>query len=326
MEMTENSKLEIITILYQVPFNLGHASLPLFAYFLRDWRYLHFSFSIISVIYLIYPCTIYESPRWLFITGRLDKATIILKRIAKWNRMPTEQIEDQLEQDYNKYLQEPQRSKSSVIDLFVGPNNLCRKTIILLYQWISNWLVFYGAAEFVAKLNGNIFLHVFISGILGIPANAVSMATTKHMGRRLALFFSTLFTAISFLMIAIAISFSRTMVIGCALLGVFGTWTTATNLYLYSGEIFPTVVRSTGIGLCVSAGQLGSMVAPFITSDIGARLPYMPPLIYAITSFLAFGLTFQLPETIHMSVPNTLEDGENDKPLRKKILQRIRSS
>lgn len=36
------------------------------------------------------------------------------------------------------------------------------------------------------------------------------------------------------------------------------------TFYLYSGEVFPTVVRNAGFGLCGVSSRIGSMIAPFI--------------------------------------------------------------
>lgn len=303
-----------MSILYQVPFNIGHATLPLFAYFLREWRYLQFSYSIISIIYLIYTCAIYESPRWLFSTGRLEKASSILTKIAKRNKLPTEKISSRLQQDYERIQQEGVKKKGTIIDLFATPN-MCRKTLVMLYQWLGGCMVYYGAAQFISKLGGNVFINVFISGILGIPATVICVFSTKYLGRRLSLLMSTLLSAVCFLLIAILVKFSELAVICCSLIGLFGAAITFPNIYLYSGEIFPTVVRSSGIGLCSSIGRVGSMVAPFITSDLGRKSDIIPPLVYGVIAFISFALTFLLPETKNAPVPETLEDGENFKPI-----------
>jgi MFS family permease len=61
---------ELFSVLYQIPFNLGHLTLPLFAYYIRDWQKLQFALSIPSIVLLSYYWLVPESPRWLFTVGK----------------------------------------------------------------------------------------------------------------------------------------------------------------------------------------------------------------------------------------------------------------
>jgi len=40
-------------------------------------------------------------------------------------------------------------------------------------------------------------------------------------------------------------------------------------IYIHSGEIFPTVLRHTGIGSCSIAARIGSILAPFVKEMVG---------------------------------------------------------
>lgn len=304
-----------MSFLFHLPFNLGHTLLPLFAYYLRNWRYLQFSYSIFSVIYLTYVFVIYESPRWLFSIGRVEKAAAVLTKIAKWNRMPTAGIYPRLKHDYERTQKEILIKRGSLIDLF-GNSFLCAKTLILFYEWISGYILFFGVIQFIAEQDGNKFLHVSISGILGLLATIISIFATKYLGRHLSLIILTLMCAICFLLIAIAITVSKVVVICLAFIGVFGSSAICTVLYLYSGEIYPTVVRSSGLGLCISFGRIGSMITPFITRDLSEKIFFLPPLIFSVFAFGAFGLAFQLPETRDLPVLNRLEDVNSFNPQR----------
>lgn len=92
MEIIGMKYRELFSVLYQIPFNLGHLTLPLFAYFLRDWQDFQFALSIPSVILLTYFWLIPESPRWLFTMGRVEDATKLLEKAAKKNGKSTENI------------------------------------------------------------------------------------------------------------------------------------------------------------------------------------------------------------------------------------------
>jgi len=51
-----------------------------------------------------------------------------------------------------------------------------------------------------------------------------------------------------------------------ATLGILGMSIAFPTVYLYSAELFPTVVRNVGVGTSSMCARFGSMVAPYITS------------------------------------------------------------
>jgi MFS family permease len=51
-----------------------------------------------------------------------------------------------------------------------------------------------------------------------------------------------------------------------AALGILGMSIAFPTVYLYSAELFPTVVRNVGVGSSSMCARFGSMVAPYTTS------------------------------------------------------------
>lgn len=63
----------------------GILSLPILAYFIRDWRFLQLT---ISIPFLLFPSLYWfipESPRWLMSVGRYEEAETILRNVARFN-------------------------------------------------------------------------------------------------------------------------------------------------------------------------------------------------------------------------------------------------
>lgn len=54
------------------------------------------------------------------------------------------------------------------------------------------------------------------------------------------------------------------LVLAC--LGIVGMSVSFTTVYLFSGELFPTVVRNIGVGASSMCARLGSILAPFVVS------------------------------------------------------------
>lgn len=83
MEFVGTQYRDVISALYQVPFNLGHLLLPVFGYLLRDFTNFQLGISVPAIILLSYFILIPETPRWLVAMKRTDEAIIILQRVAK---------------------------------------------------------------------------------------------------------------------------------------------------------------------------------------------------------------------------------------------------
>lgn len=49
-------------------------------------------------------------------------------------------------------------------------------------------------------------------------------------------------------------------------LGIVGMSVSFTTVYLFSGELFPTVVRNIGVGTSSMCARIGSITAPFVVS------------------------------------------------------------
>lgn len=81
MELIGTSWRELVSVVYQIPFNLGHLLLPLFGYFIRDWQKFQFAISIPSIILLSYYWLIPESPSKYFM--RLSNKLILIFEFLK---------------------------------------------------------------------------------------------------------------------------------------------------------------------------------------------------------------------------------------------------
>lgn len=166
MELIGIKWREIVSVVYQIPFNLGHLTLPLFAYFIRDWQKLQFALSIPSIILISYYWLIPESPRWLFTKGKVDESVKILEKAAKFNKLPTENIRDNLETVQAS--KSSQIAKGGFLDLF-RTSNLRTKTICMNFNWFVCGMCFFGVSQYVGETGGNIFLNVAISAGFELP-------------------------------------------------------------------------------------------------------------------------------------------------------------
>lgn len=94
MEIVGTKWRAAITVLYQIPYSLGHMSLAGLAYYFRHWQHLQLAITLPSIILLSYWWIVPESPRWLLAVGKQRTACGILQKAAKCNGIEGKDIPD----------------------------------------------------------------------------------------------------------------------------------------------------------------------------------------------------------------------------------------
>lgn len=168
MEIIGTKWRELVSVIYQIPFNLGHLTLPLFAYYIRDWERLQFALSIPSVLLISYYWLIPESPRWLFTVGRVDESVKVLEKAAKFNKLPTENIRGNLETIHEA--KSDQKATGNALDLLRW-KNLRIKTICMHFNWFVCGMCFFGVSQYIGGIGGNIFKNVALSALFELPGS-----------------------------------------------------------------------------------------------------------------------------------------------------------
>ncbi|XP_062565693.1 organic cation transporter protein isoform X2 [Armigeres subalbatus] len=308
MEIIGPKWRELFSVLYQIPFNLGHLTLAGFAYFLRDWHHLQFGVSIFSVLLLSYYWLVPESPRYLFTSGNTERAVEVLEKAAKRNKLPTEHIREDVEQ-YAKTKTHGGAAKGNLLDLFRTPN-MRAKSLFMCFNWFVCGLAFFGVAQYIGHSGGDIYINVAIGAALELPGTLICIYMMKAYGRKKTLITSNTLTGLTMLAIAFVPPSVTWLNVGLASIGLVGMSISFPTVYLYAGELFPTVVRNVGIGTASMIARIGSMIAPFV-AGMGVIAHWLPPIIFGVIPLVGAFFVFFLPETQGHPLPETIEDGEN---------------
>ncbi|CAM0145746.1 unnamed protein product [Urochloa decumbens] len=266
------------------------------------WRWLLALSSIPSFLLLLFYAITPESPRFLCMKGRTDEAVDVLEKMARLNNVPLPS--GRLVSEKNIELDEVSGSSESTtlltgaeesdsIDKDEGSDfggfksvgkllapKMIRATLLLWMAFFGNAFAYYGIVLLTSELsNGNricakeevesvhsnnasLYKNVFISSFAEIPGSLLSAMVVDRYGRRLSMA-SMLFTSCVFLF---PLVFSRAEIL--TTISLFGARlciaASFTIVYIYAPEIYPTSVRTTGIGIASSVGRIGGILCPLV--------------------------------------------------------------
>ncbi|XP_050402198.1 organic cation transporter protein isoform X1 [Patella vulgata] len=286
---------------------VGLATLALWAYVLRDWRYLTMGTSASSIFLLFCWWFVPESPRWLISRGRLKEAMVILNEMAVCNNRSApeyDQLKSCMEIEKRK-IQE--QKKFSYCHLF-SSWKLTKGTLILMYSWFVSSSVYYGLNFNTKNLSGNRYLNVFISGLVEIPALIFVVLINNKIGRRktiaiLMLIAGTFCVSILIVDVLGKLEEWPALTLTLAMIGKSGIAGGWAAVQVFSAETFPTVVRNLGIGACSTFARIGGIVAPQLVY-LGNVWKPIPFTIFGIIAILCGVLMIFMVETVGQPLPD----------------------
>ena len=288
---------------------LGYITVPLLAWALPRWNNLQLGISLPTILFalvLAIPGLLPESPRWLLVKGRREEAEQIIENARRINKM---EQKEEVEMVLAKTGGGRPETQATVIDLMRWPA-LRRTTLILLYIWFANVLVYFGFTLNSGKLfPGDLHVNILICAALEFLAYTVSIFSFLYLGRRLSISSFMVLGGLSLLLTTVVTSEVGKSVF--SQLGKLMITASFAMVYQFTTELFPTVVRTAGLGFCSFFSRIGSILAPFLGREMGALSPSAPVLIFGLISLLAGLLTLLLPETKDRVSPDTMEEGED---------------
>ncbi|XP_038075652.1 organic cation transporter protein-like [Patiria miniata] len=289
-------------------FPVGYMILSLLAFLLREWRHLQLAISLPFVLTFLVMIVFPESPRWLITKGRYKEAAKIIEKIAKVNGTEApEDLLDKLSEDSKENKKQPSRIPVTQLDLIRTPN-LRKKTLILWVDWFVVNMVYYGLSLSTSALGVDDYLAAFVFGAIEIPSNLFCWYVMNRFGRRITLVAFYIFGGVFCLItIFIPLGAARAAV---ALLGKFAISAAFSHIYIYSLEIYPTIIRSIGMGTSSMVARVSGILCPIIL-NLGKYWEPLPLCVFGGSAIIAGVLSLMLPETMGYSLPDTIQDGEN---------------
>ncbi|XP_064408068.1 solute carrier family 22 member 6-A-like [Latimeria chalumnae] len=291
-------------------YTVGQLILAGFAFGIRDWRWLQFTASAPFYLFFFYTFWLPESARWLALKGRTEVALKQLKRVGRINGKKKEASKltaEILKINMEKEILSAKSSHSSA-DLIRTPV-MRRITCCLMLVWFSTSFSYYGLVMDLQRFSVSIYLIQVIFGAVDFPAKLITAVALSCLGRRITQAVTLMLAGLTILANILVPAELQTL---RTALAVFGKGCLAASFlcaYLYSAELYPTVVRQTGTGVVATMARVGGMIAPLVRMT-GDYVSFLPLVIYGAAPIIAGVAALFLPETLNISLPDTIEEVE----------------
>nr|XP_002123929.1 solute carrier family 22 member 4-like isoform X2 [Ciona intestinalis] len=308
-ELVPTAKRSIAALSVNVCHGLGYLILPLVAYFIRDWRWFLRFYTVACVCYFPILWFIPKSPKWVALHRSVS---------SKNEKMNAKEMETFIGTNNNIEQVDSDKQLSSTMDLFKQPI-LRRRVLIVCLLWIVTTLGFYTLGLNSSNLGGNIYLNCVYGALVDITSYVTTALILSKKGRKSA---TSITIGIGGIMCLITPMLRRANVnvgIASAMIGKFFITTALSIIILYTGELFPTLLRNTTYGIASATARIGRAISPFIIFAGETMNLSIPFYVTGCLSLLSAFMTIWLPETKATGLPNTLDEALELENYRTKI-------
>lgn len=251
------------------------------------WR-LVFVWGALGVFALILARRMVESPRWYLRQNQPDRANAVVDRLEAAAMAEHGTLSDP-EAGASDPAPETEH-RSFTLGLLFERKQIGR-TIILLLAWVFQTLGFYGFVAWVPTLlvqhGFSLVQSLEYTSLIAICNPLGSLIASDLVER----FERKWFVTVDGILIALfglgyGLSGTPVFIVLFGALVVASIQAMAVALYTYTPELYPTQMRSSGMGITYGIGRLANVLGPFIVSAIFAAAGYLSVFIYIAACWL----------------------------------------
>ncbi|XP_047735276.1 solute carrier family 22 member 12 isoform X2 [Prionailurus viverrinus] len=311
MEWTSTRARALVMTLNSLGFSFGQVLMATVAYGVRDWALLQLVVSAPFFLCFVYSWWLAESARWLLIKGKLEQGLRELQKVAAINGKRAAEDTLTAEALLSAMREELSASQApaSPAALLCTPG-LGLRTCVSTLCWFAFGFTFYGLALDLQALGSDIFLLQVLIGVVDIPAKIGTLLLLNRLGRRSTQVASLVLAGLCVLANMLVPHELGALRSSLAVLGLGGLGAAFTCISIYTGELFPTVLRMTAVGLGQMAARAGAILGPLVRL-LGAHGRSLPLLVYGAVPVLSGLAALLLPETQSLPLPDTVQDVQN---------------
>lgn len=263
------------TTLVVTSFPLGEMLLGIVAMYVHNLRYLLRVIYTPGLFVILYFWLVPESVRWLLITGRVDGAVKVLRRIAKVNgRTLSDKSIEMLHLQYStdakvNAVNAEKKDELSIwqqIKLVIGSRKLGLRLMNCCYQWVTCCFCYYGLSLISTHIPGtDRYTSYIIVQAVEIPGALLPVFFLNRFGRKNLLFFSLAVSGLASMTAPWIPREQSMIVLGLFMIGKASITFAFNILYIFTAELWPTNLRTTIMNSCSMTGRMGAVFAPLTT-------------------------------------------------------------
>lgn len=311
------------------------------------WRWLLAISSLpLALLLLLYPF-VPESPRFYTVKNRTKDALSVLQQVAETNKksLPKGRLVNSLRPLGDPSASETEVSQAnkkesedegpfSVLSSLVSPPLLV-STALLWGVFFANAFTYYGLVLLTSKLTGGgsfcvdpaaqidsdviqiigptdrVYRDVLVTSFAEAPGIGLAALVVDSFGRKITMAGLLATTGLSLLPLLVPQSETATIlslfVARAAIMGSFQV------LFVYAPEVYPTSIRSSGLGIANSFSRLGGILCPFVAVGLTQSCQTNLAILFfsGIPLAAAFAVTLFPNETKGKGLTDSVDDVED---------------
>ncbi|XP_061712410.1 organic cation transporter protein [Cydia pomonella] len=314
MEMSAPDRRALVTTLRNTSLSVGMCVLPLLYWWIRDWKILMSITTSSQLLFMFFSWNIIESPRWSWISGKIDDCIVHLQRIAVTNKTT---LSPEIENEIRNTPPIGKIQSLGVFALFTHwrlATNTILQLVISLIVTLTYTILLFTPGE---KSEGNPFLEASWQALAEFPGYFIGAMLAERIGRRYTGAISFSISALMWTIVAIRENNSNGWIqshwIGTSLFFTNRLFITSTyyTISMFNMELYPTCLRQSGISLGNVISSAGAAIAPYVLY-LGRHIDSRwPGVLLAGVSLVGVISCLLLPETLNAKLPETIEDAQN---------------
>ncbi|EDL09235.1 solute carrier family 22 member 14 isoform X1 [Mus musculus] len=239
-----------------------------------------------------------ESPRWLMVRGKVEEAKKVLCYAAEVNKktIPLNLL-NELQISGKKV------AKASILD-FCTNQHLFKVVLAIGCVWFT---VSYISFTLNLKMNDfglDVYFVQMVRSIVAVPARLCCIILLEYFGRKWALNLTLFLVTSMCLFLLFLPQEPKSTIILTLMLAEFSMAGTLSIFFIYTAELLPTVLRSTGLGMVSLAWVAGAISSVAIFKQTKTQLPIF---FCCLCCVLALCFSSLVPETGSQSLRDSIE-------------------
>lgn len=259
------------------------------------WKWLLMSSSVPALIVLLLRWNTPESPRWLASQGRSDEALSVLKTYVNSNAKLEDVLVDQTSND------------GGFKEVFSSKYR--NRLFFMCSIWLAQVIPYFAVFTFLPKILEGLKLGNSVTGTLTIDlflllGSIAGLYFINKVGRRTFAITCYTILTVSTLLIGFGTGMPFFFILLCFSLFAFTSTAISPIDVIYPTELFPTEIRATATGLCVSISRIGAAIGTFLL-PIGMTMWSTNIIIIIAGLISAYGLIISIlmaPETRNLTL------------------------